>query len=287
MKNILIPEGWKYYNHALVPMCAPHEEPNIVKTLNGKTWKTGGVFFARWTTDFDCNEQTEFWYCIKDTPFCLNSLNAKKRYEITRGLREFDIKIINLAEYIDQIFTVRAALHKTYPKQYIKSDSEDDKRKITINIQTQCKDSRFRSIGAFVKGTDILCGYADIVDNGSYYDFVRMVVNPEYERFHVNAALVYGILENIKEDLEKGKYISDGSRNVSHITKFQDYLVKYFGFRYAYCRLMIKYRPIVGFFVGLLYPFRRCGIFKLKNNKIYLISSLLFQEELRRQTKKK
>ena len=34
MKDI----GWKYYNHALIPACAPHEEPNIkaLKDLSPK-----------------------------------------------------------------------------------------------------------------------------------------------------------------------------------------------------------------------------------------------------------
>ena len=39
----------------------------------------GGVpLLIRWTTNFDCEEKTEWWYCIKDTPFDINSKNLKK-----------------------------------------------------------------------------------------------------------------------------------------------------------------------------------------------------------------
>lgn len=35
-------DGWKYYNHAVVPTTAPHEEPNMLPIKNGNIWKLGG-----------------------------------------------------------------------------------------------------------------------------------------------------------------------------------------------------------------------------------------------------
>ena len=37
-------EGWKYYNHAAIPTCAPHEKPDISVIENGLVWSNiGGV----------------------------------------------------------------------------------------------------------------------------------------------------------------------------------------------------------------------------------------------------
>ena len=39
-------EGWKYYNHALIPTCAPHETPNLEALQNPAIWSKntwGGV----------------------------------------------------------------------------------------------------------------------------------------------------------------------------------------------------------------------------------------------------
>ena len=36
-------EGWKYYNHAMIPTTAPHETPNMHPIENGDIWKVGGV----------------------------------------------------------------------------------------------------------------------------------------------------------------------------------------------------------------------------------------------------
>ena len=36
-------EGWKYYNHAMIPTTAPHEMPDTSLIESGAIWKAGGV----------------------------------------------------------------------------------------------------------------------------------------------------------------------------------------------------------------------------------------------------
>lgn len=39
-------KGWKYYNHALISTCAPHELPDLSAIKDGSVWKkSGGVQF--------------------------------------------------------------------------------------------------------------------------------------------------------------------------------------------------------------------------------------------------
>lgn len=35
-------DGWKYYNHAVVPKASPHEVPDMLPVENGDIWKAGG-----------------------------------------------------------------------------------------------------------------------------------------------------------------------------------------------------------------------------------------------------
>ena len=35
-------EGWKYYNHAIIPACAPHEPADMKPLENGSVWKLRG-----------------------------------------------------------------------------------------------------------------------------------------------------------------------------------------------------------------------------------------------------
>ena len=74
---------WEYYNHALVPTTAPHMEPDVSWIRNKKVWKefAGGKYplLVRWVTDFDCGQETEWWHCIKDEPFDIANIPAKKK----------------------------------------------------------------------------------------------------------------------------------------------------------------------------------------------------------------
>ncbi len=79
--------GWRYYyNHAAILTTAPHVKVDVHPLVDKTIWKMdSNPYFARWTTDFDCGYETEWWYCIKDTPFDISKLNSKKRYEINKG----------------------------------------------------------------------------------------------------------------------------------------------------------------------------------------------------------
>lgn len=46
-------EGWRYYNHAAIPTCAPHEEPDTDPIYNGLVWTNlGGGYSASIKMDF-------------------------------------------------------------------------------------------------------------------------------------------------------------------------------------------------------------------------------------------
>lgn len=242
-------EGWKYYNHAAIPTCAPHETPNINPIEDGSIWRIGGggtALLARWTTDWDCGYETNWWYVIKDTPLDITSLKAKRRYEITKGLKNFDVKLINPIENKTELFRVTEKAYESWPKKYRPSVNKESFEK---NIADWIDK---RIYVALKKQTGEICGYAYVNRRKDFSEFSMLRVIPEYEKYGINAALVYHV---VNDNIDYG-YINDGSRSIRHETAFQDYLEKYFGFRKAYCNLHIAYRPIIKIIVKLLYPFR-------------------------------
>ena len=216
--------NWRYYNHAMIPDCAPHEEPDMSCLNDGRIWQNQKtVLFARWTTDFDCDCKTNWWYIIKDRPFDVNALKAKRRHEINKGLRYFNVRLINPSEYREELFNVQVAAFSAYPKKY---RPEVNKEKFFKSVE---KWNDYAAYGAFYKETDELCGYSLLKKVGNCcIDFCVQKTKPDFERYAINAALVEKILTDHDEFLSNGGYICDGSRSVNHETKFQDYLEKYF-----------------------------------------------------------
>lgn len=274
-------EGWRYYNHAAIPSCAPHETPNITSIEDGTIWKAfdKSPLLARWTTDFDCNEETGWWYVIKDTPFDITKISSKRRNLVRRGLSRFKIVQIDPNDYIDGLFEVYTEAVKTYPKtqqNFIARESFDS---------TVAAWSKYIVYGAFSLDDDKLAAFALITKHQSYYDFTSMKSNPIYEKQQVNAALICGMLYDIEDDLSKGIYICDGAKNINHETNFQEYLIKYFGFRKAYCRLNLFYNPKIKWIVKFAYPFRNFLKLFDKIKIVHNLLSVLQMEEIVRMQK--
>lgn len=236
----------------------------------------GVPLLVRWTTDFDCPEKTEWWYCIKDTPFDINSLKSKRRYEINKGKKNFNVKEINPLDFKEEIYEV----YKKAVSSYLRKSYELEIKEIFIEKMKNWKN--FKVYGAFSKENKELSSYVLLIINDSYISFSVLKSIPEYEKMGVNAAIVSYILEKYNQKLNKNFYICDGERNILHETYFQNYLEKYFGFRKVYCKLNLEYRSIFSIIVKILFPFR--SILKKINNILIFqkINSILYMEEIRK-----
>lgn len=185
----------------------------------------GEPLLIRWTSDFDCGLDTGWWYEICDKPFDVSSLKAKRRNVVNNGIKYCEVKEIKPLEFTDDLFEVFYLASKTYGMEANKPNFINYLRGLT---------GSYVVYGAFFRESSRLCGYAVIHRCSDYIELQSQKALPEYEKFQVNAALVYTVLEAYKDDLCNGKYICDGARSIVHKTSFQSYLEKYFGFRKAF-----------------------------------------------------
>lgn len=142
--------------------------------------------------------------------------------------------------------------------------------------------------GAFDLKTGDMCGYAHVIKYKDHCSFSTLKTKPSCESKGINAALCYQVVMNCEKELERGDfYISDGAKNLSHETHFQDYLCKYFMFRKAYCCLNVCYPLRMKLIVSFIYPFRSL-LMKLDSFKlIHAVNSLLKIEQTSRNCTKK
>ncbi|MGF7144104.1 hypothetical protein HNQ56_002535 [Anaerotaenia torta] len=268
-------EKWKYYNHAIIPNTAPHAEVDLGSINHEKKWKNigGTPLLARWTSDFDCGYETNWWWCIKDTPFNISDLKAKRRYEINKGLKNFECRIIDPNEYAEQLFAVQSEAFLAYPEKYRPNINHDS------FIESIRRWDEAHVYGAFSVEENKLCGYAILTTYSDYANFNVLKTIPEYEKNGVNSALVYKVITDLNDRFSQGYYLVDGEKSISHETHFQDYLYKYFGFRKAYCKLNVKYRWWIKPIIMLLFPFRRIIERYDKCNIIHNIIGVLKIEE--------
>lgn len=275
---------WKYYNYAMIPNVPPHVDIDTTVIENGNIWEYQGgeerckPLLARWTSDFDCCYETNWWYCIKDTPFNIAALSSKKRYEINKGKKNFRVMVIDASAYVEEIIEIQKNAWKNYPEAYRPAFNAADIRKKVPEW------NKYITFGAFDIETGKLYAYARLEEHHDWVDFSVLKADPSREKLSINAALVAGICEYYNPRLSEKFYICDGERNVVHQTAFQDYLIKYFDFRRAYCRLNVVYKPPLNIVVRLLYPFRKAlkSLSKHNNKLIDKINAILLMEEIYR-----
>ena len=274
-------QKWNYYNHCMIPAAFPHEVVDDATVKSGEIFRGNKALLARWTSDFDCSEPTSWWYFIKRDAFDLNQLKSNRRYKITKGIKNFEVHRIDPKAYAAQLYQVYTDAMTGYPPESREEVSFPDFEK-TMTALSEDKDVQ-HIYGAFFRETGELCGYIHIPVYREWAALSSLITNPAFEKYQINAALVYHVLESLKDRMDGSFYISDGERNVLHKTNFHDYLEKYFLFRRAYCHLHIQYRPVIKPFVYLLYPFRKL-LQKLDTNSlVHKVNGVLFMEEIRRQ----
>lgn len=234
---------------------------------------------ARWTSNYNQDTQSEWYYCIKDSPFKLDELKSKQRYEINKGRKYFNISTICPQDYVEEIYRIQVEAFKAYPKEY---RPELNYESVKAEILSEWNDKII--FAAFEKETGKMVSYCIFKKKETYIEWSVLKSIPEYEKFKVNAAIIAASLEYFNDDLIKGLYIHGGEKNISHQTNFQNYLEYLFGFKKVYCRLHILYRPGIAQIVQILYPFRKM-LRRFHFKIIHNINSVLLMEEIVRKQK--
>jgi hypothetical protein len=274
-------QSWRYYNHALLPVCAPHEDAEVEVLKDKTVWKQfkpHRPLLACWTSHFDCGQDTGWWYCILDKPFDINTISSNRRTKIKQAVKNFEVRPIEVNEYAEQMFDVHQSAWKTYHKTGV---FHAEKERFCEAVK-QWEGTVF---GAFDKESNQLAAYYRVKVNPAYIELVTIKSVPCFEKKRVNLAIMNFVYNYFRKDIEQGKYLCGGSRNVYHQTNFQEFRENNFGFRKAYTHLHIQYAPFIAPIIKLIYPFRKM-IKKLPFTIANQISGVLLMEEVCRKQRK-
>lgn len=254
---------WQYYQHCYIrkdyeiPL---DSEPSFLqiekeyKSIHGDEKKR--AFFARYITEFDVNEPTEWWFTVKDSEYDLSKLQSKKRYEITKAHKFCIAKKIKGCDYEKELFDCCVKAFDAYPEKY--QPRSFDYEAFKKSIKSWDENQNIHIYAAFFVETNLLVGFLLVEQKNRFVKLVMQKTDPAYEKYNSNAALVDCMCNDWNEKIKAGEVvITNGSRSIKHQTNFNAYLEKYFGFRKAYARLKIVYRFPFGVIVFLLKPFMK------------------------------
>lgn len=266
---------WKKYQNMLIPEYPPHYEINLSREDKKFLLKRSNAFLIRWPSDWDTPNKSSWWYIICDKYFLLSDLSSNTRNQIRRGLIRNNIRLISAEELKSNGYSVYIKAfeqYKTFLKPLDKTSFENSIDKLS--------NKNWDLWGAFNAETDQLVAYSqNYIMNGTA-EYKVLKLDPYFRKDYPSYALIYKMNEYYLKN--KGyKYTNDGARSISHASNIQEFLVKKFKFRKAYCKLNIYYSYKIWIFVFVLYPIRYVLKYIPHNlaRKVYVV---LLQESIKR-----
>jgi len=272
--------NWRKYNGALIPTTPPHIEVDLIDIE--KKIQEEDAYFARWTSNFDQIEKTEFWYVICDRFIPISDLSKNTKNNTRRGLKRCRIEKVSVQYIIDHCYFVYKAAFDNYNGHLTPMTEKE--------FQEEYSKYTNKDIWEFwvvyEKESEILIAYSRNKIEFNQCEFCTTKFHPKYLRkYYPSEALFYSMNEYYLSK-RNFKYLNDGARSISHETNIQSFLMQKFKFRKAFCKLNIIYSPKVKFILSIIYPFK--SVFSLlKFGPFVKINILINQEVIRRSYEKR
>ena len=251
LKNMFSEKDFEIYRHAWRFASAPDIEPQLSDSQCKALLKKGGLF-VRNTFDFDCKEETNFWYVIKDSFGGMDEQSQNERKKIRHALRSFDFNIVDIESVRQKAYPIVKATFVDYNVTDRVMDEDVFKEYID-----NCSKENFDFWCAFDVETQEMVGFCAVrvFDNSCEYGLIGF--DPKYK--HNATYPYYGFFYKMNEYYlqdKKFKFVADGARSITEHSDVQPFLEKNFNFRKAYCKLKIRYKWWFGIIVRVLLPFR-------------------------------
>ena len=229
---------WRYYKSMIQGVGDPRNNKPLSKPEQRYLFnKYKKALLLRYTTHFDDIDTQNWFFCLKDSPYDFAGLKSKRKNVVRKGINNFTVKEIKLSEHVQAFCDLVNDAYQGYENPNQITYVQAEKKAAAIDERED-----YFVLGAFCNENEKLVGYVWCHVNGKWITMSEQKAVRAYENLGVNAALCHGLCTLYNE-----KYadciLCDGERNVLHKTAFQDYLIKYFGFRYAYCKLHVVFNP--------------------------------------------
>lgn len=261
---------WYFYQGALLPRTPPHKEIFLTKEEEKQLLKKSKAFFLRYTNGWNSAE-SDFWYVIKDKREGLDTYKSKVRNQIKKGLKNCIVKKVDRETIANSAYEVYYEAFKNYTTFHVATSEESFRQSIL--------DSTDDFWAVYSQGNTIIAYANNFIEEGMCH-YNSMKFHPKFLNLYPSYALIYTMNEYYLNQ-HGYLYLNDGARSIAHSTNIQDFLIKKFNFRKAYCKLNIEYRWDIKIVINLLYPFRDM-VQKLNGNLFEKIYVVLKQEEIRR-----
>lgn len=252
-------KNYKLYKRVWIFANEAHSECELEDQSVNQLFGRGG-WMVRNTFNFDCSQETTFWYVIKDSFGGMDELSPKMRNQVKRCFKTMAVSQVSadcLLQYGYEVFVAAAANYKIKAVPPTRKEFESRIKNAEENEYWACFDIDTNKMVAFCMNA--------VSDESCEYRTMKAI--PEYQKKYAYYGLIYEMNRYYLAERSL-KYVNDGARSITNHSNMQPFLIEKFRFRKAYCNLRIYYKWWIGIVVKLLFPFR--SIIKIRSVRAVL-----------------
>lgn len=263
---------------ALVPLTMPHVSLSFNDTKAKKLLRESGYWLVRWDDEFDkFSKDCGWWHVIKDSKEDIGDYSGNTRSKIRRGFKRNTCEKVSRNVIMKEGYEVYLAANERY-NTFEQMLSEQMFKEAVDRLPDETEFWGVRDAN-----TEKLVAFSEnLVKDGACF-YLTIWFSPDALRNYTSYILFHKMNCYYLNELELN-YVSDGARSVSHDTSVHNFLQDKFGFRKAYTKLNVVYRPWLKVMVSILYPFRGL-LHKFPIDLAKKTSVILEQEAINRKCK--
>jgi len=235
---------WSTYKTILRPISHPHDEPQLQKGEMKRLLEQSKAPLAMWTNDYGVT-QSNWWYVVAKAPYSLEKLRSKARYNVRRGLKLCNVKIISAA----LLSSMGYDCYQSAMRRHSQS-TPIDKAGFQAGIMKYENNPAYTIWGVFHNNQ--LAGYAlyKVIDDISYEGDI--ILAPEFFKDHSTYALLHTTTDYYLNQSNCSQVVC-GWRSISHQSAFQEFTIKEFMRQKVHCRLGVEFSKSYGFIAQFNY----------------------------------
>lgn len=213
-----------------------------------------GGLFVRNVYSFDIDEQTSFWYVIKDSFGGLEELSASARRDVRKSLRLYNIKRLSSEDMLNVAYPIFTRAQEAYRVKcnIISYDKFSD---MIAQYQRQ-GNIHYWGVESKQTGEIVAVAINTLKANSCEYNTLKCLPEALKDGSQPYYGLIYEMNRYYIEELGLS-YVNDGARSLTNHSNIQPFLIQKFKFRKAYCKISVEYQWYLSIIVKILYPFRR------------------------------
>lgn len=230
---------------------APHEEPQLEKKQCQALLRQGGLM-VRNTYDFDCPQETHFWNLIKDQFGGLEELSGNTRNRVKKSLEALDFQLIDFELVQKSGYPILKATFEDYAVV-----DRPMNHQVFEDYLKHCQSKDYEYWGVFDRTNGQFIGFCANRLWPEAVEYGVIGILPEYKRNKTFP--YYGLFYSMNRyylEEKQLRYITDGSRSITHHSNIQEFLVEKFNFRKSYCKIKVYYKWWMRLIVNTLFPFK-------------------------------